>query len=73
MHENLAIGAAVITLDGDELGTVKEIRGDLFKVDAPMQPDYWLECECIRGAFGGGIEVAFPKERLNDFKRDLTA
>jgi hypothetical protein len=43
-------GAHVFTSDGDDLGTVKEITGRYFKVNAAMQPDYWLRLDCIRTA-----------------------
>jgi hypothetical protein len=34
------VGADVLTVDGDKLGTVKEVSGSCFKVDAPMGPNY---------------------------------
>jgi hypothetical protein len=65
--ELLTIGAAVITRDGRDLGRVKQVRGDRFKVAAPMQPDYWLSCEHVAAATpyrvelnvdGGALEAA---------------
>ena len=47
------IGSEVHTADGDKLGEVKEIRGSHFKVNASMQPDYWLDTTCIAGVDGG--------------------
>jgi hypothetical protein len=61
-------GAHVYTLDGDDLGTVKEVQGAYFKVDAPMQPDYWLRSDCIRTAAADRVELAFDKDHLGDFK-----
>jgi hypothetical protein len=68
MDYNAYVGAHVFTLDGEELGTVKEIRHDLFKVDAPMRPDYWLRCDCINAGMAGSerLTVAFTKEELRD-------
>src|SRR5437773_137282 len=73
------VGAKVMTADGKELGTVKEISGRCFKVDAPMQPDYWLASDCIRGSSGSGVQLTFNKDRLGDAKmsgpdkgRDMT-
>ena len=62
------VGAHVFTLDGEELGTVKEFRHDLFKVDAPMRPDYWLRCDCINAGMAGSdrLTVAFRKDDLGD-------
>jgi hypothetical protein len=35
-------GTTVITADGEKLGTVGEIQGSYFKVEAAMRSDYWL-------------------------------
>ena len=40
--------AMVLTADGKKLGTVKEISGSYFKVDARLHKDYWLSSELIR-------------------------
>ena len=50
------IGQRVYDADGGEIGTVKEVRGERFKVDAPMQPDYWLRTDRLRAA-GGRLVV----------------
>jgi hypothetical protein len=66
------VGCEIYTADGSKLGTVKEVHGLYFKVDAPMQPDYWLACECIRGgAMGDRVDVAFAKDDLSKYKRDM--
>jgi hypothetical protein len=53
------VGAEVYTTDGEKLGTIKEFRDTYFKVDASMQPDYWLRTDCIRGggAMGGSSSL----------------
>ena len=68
-----AIGCDVYTADGNKLGTVKEVQGTYFKVDAPMQPDYWLACDCIRGGMGGvsRVDLTFEKDDLSKHKRDM--
>ncbi len=72
MEYGLRMGQTVHTLDGDKIGEVKEVRGDYFKVDASMQPDYWLSCECIRGGAVAGEKVMlnFDKDKLGDMKVD---
>jgi hypothetical protein len=65
-----AIGARVLTADGDELGKVKEISGSCFKVDAPMQPDYWLATDCIADGTGSDVTLSFTKDHLGDAKQD---
>lgn len=64
----LAIGADVIAQDGQKLGAVKDVRGGAFKVDASMQPDYWLRTDCVVTNAIGQVTVAFPKDRLGEFK-----
>ena len=60
-------GAAVYAADGDQLGTVKEVRGQYFKVDAPMRPDYWLPFTVVHGAVGGELQLGFDKDRLGEY------
>jgi hypothetical protein len=64
------IGARVVTSDGEELGKVKEISGTCFKVDAPMQPDYWLATDCVSTGAGDVVRLTFAKSRLGDVKQD---
>ncbi len=66
------VGCEIYSADGDKLGTVKEVQGAYFKVDAPMQPDYWLACDCVRGGTAGNrVEVAFQKSELDTYKKDM--
>jgi len=69
MHD-FRMGDEVWTMDGEKLGTVKEIRGDHFKVDVPMQPDYWLPTSCISTTGTGRVTVNFHHDHLGDWKRD---
>ena len=64
------VGAKVFTSDGDEIGKVKEVAGTCFKVDASMQPDYWLGTDAIASSTGGDVRLAFTKDRLGDLKMD---
>ena len=64
------LGARVLTADGEELGTVKEVAGRCFKVDAPLTPDYWLGADTVAGTDGGVIKLAFSKDRLGDVRSD---
>jgi hypothetical protein len=62
------LGAHVWTVDGDDLGVIKEIQGRYFKVDASMQPDYWLPTDCIRTASAQRVELSMDKDHVGDFK-----
>jgi hypothetical protein len=68
---HVPIGAEIFTSDGDNLGTVREIHGPYFKVDVPMQPDYWLPMASISSGAGNRVVLSFPKERLGDYKTTL--
>ena len=69
MHANLREGCPVITSDGEELGKVKEVRGDLFKVNASMAPDYWLACDSVTTDATSTVRVSFTKDQLDAHKR----
>ena len=62
--ETPTVGTTVMTSDGDELGQVKEIRGSCFKVDAPMQPDYWLGPDTIASATPTQVTLRIMKSNL---------
>jgi hypothetical protein len=64
------IGSRVVTADGDELGKVKETAGSCFKVDASMQPDYWLGTDTIASSSGMEVQLSIPKDRVGDVKLD---
>ncbi|HMO96203.1 MAG TPA: hypothetical protein PKD27_08770 [Tepidiformaceae bacterium] len=74
MEYGIRTGLDVFTRDGTRLGEVKELRGEYFKVDAPMAPDYWLSLDCIRGggaAVQDRVQVEFAENELGDYKRDI--
>lgn len=63
-------GARVFTSDGNELGKVKEVAGSCFKVDASMQPDYWLGNDSVVSTTANEVRLSIPKDRLGDAKMD---
>ena len=65
---DVRIDAEVFTRDHDKLGTVREVRGDSFKVDVSMQPDYWLPLSCVSTVSGNEVLLDFDKDRLGDHK-----
>lgn len=64
------IGEQVMTSDGQELGKVKEVMGDCFKVDVRMQPDYWLSTDTIARADNGMVTLRYTKGGLGDVKQE---
>jgi hypothetical protein len=67
----ITLGVPVRTSDGKELGKVKEVVGDCFKVDAPMQPDYWLANDAVIGnSTDGGVKLRFDRQQLDEAKHE---
>jgi hypothetical protein len=66
---SISVAQTVRTSDGQEIGTVKETTPDAFKVDASLQPDYWLRLENATSD-GEAVRSTFPKDSLPDFKLD---
>jgi len=66
--EQTMVGAPIFTQDGSQIGKVKEVHGQFFKVDAPMQPDYWLSEEHLASSSGGEVRLSFTEDRLGDYK-----
>jgi hypothetical protein len=64
----LEIGAAVVSGDGKQLGTVKEIAADRFKVERRLLPAYWLANEYIDYADGGIVQMMLTKEGIGAAK-----
>lgn len=65
-----AIGARVVTADGDELGNVKEVADACFKVNVSMQPDYWLSADTIASSSETDVRLSINKDSVDDYKVD---
>jgi hypothetical protein len=68
MTHDIQVGWNILTQDGHEIGTVSELHGSHFKIDAPMQPDYWLPMSCIGSSSSGRIMLNFHHDHLDDWK-----
>jgi rRNA processing protein Gar1 len=66
----MPMGCPVFTQDGDRIGQVKEIDGPYFKVDATMQPDYWLRTDCVMSYTADRVTLSVDKDHLGDAKVD---
>lgn len=67
---DLTTGCPVFTQDGEQLGDVKEISGNYFKVDAPMARDYWLSRDCILSCSDDRVTLNLTKDSVGDQKMD---
>jgi rRNA processing protein Gar1 len=66
---DIPIGAPVFARDGEQLGTVKEVRGTAFKVGAALKPDYWLPTSALTPSTGR-LLVEATKDRIADLTVD---
>ena len=67
------LGEPVLDNTGEQLGTVKDVRGRFFKVDVAMAPDYWLDQEAIADYASGRVVLAMSKDQVGDHTVDEPA
>ncbi len=69
-YHTVAIGSPVETLDGQRIGVICELRGQLFKVKTPrFQRDYWLRVDSVRSATPGqSVVLNASKAKIDDIK-----
>lgn len=61
---DLRVGAPVFCRDGEKLGHVKALRAAHFKVNAPLQPDYWLRRDTVAGVTAEGVMLSVAKDHV---------
>ena len=64
------VGDMIFTIDERRLGTVREVGAGHFKVNAPLQRDYWLANHEILDMTVGRVRLGFPNDHLADHVRD---
>jgi hypothetical protein len=64
-------GGTVLTADRERLGTVKEVMGDCFKIDAPMARDYWLASDTIASITGDQVMLRYRRDDIDEHKVDM--
>ena len=67
-NQTIEAGAHVMTADGKQIGTVKDVRDDRFKVDVRWAPDYWLGTETVESAAGDSVQLLITKEAIGSAK-----
>lgn len=70
MQHELAIGLHVFTADNEDLGKVKQVQGDAFKLDVSHHADYWLDCADILSATTERVTMSFTKDNLGAHRLD---
>jgi hypothetical protein len=67
---DVLIGCQVMSTDGEELGTVKQVEGNFFEVDAPVQPSFWLPTSAIASRMGQRVTLIFQQESLDHYRSE---
>ena len=67
----VSMGSEVFTTDGERLGSVQDIRVGSFKLNAAIQPDYWLPSNTVASVMGKRITLAFARDRLDHYRSSL--
>ena len=73
-EQELLVGTPIYTSDSDDdkIGEVSEIRGDKFKVNAAMMPDYWLSLDDVATVDADGVRMSFTKDELGDRRVEVS-
>lgn len=61
-------GCEVFSAAGTRIGVVAEVRGDLFRLAVPMQPDYWLPSRSIAFTDQGRITLRVDLSELHQYR-----
>ena len=63
------VGYPVVDADGRDVGTVKEVRGGYFKVDAPMARDFWLSSAYV-ASVDAGVRLSLSGDEVEEHHLD---
>jgi len=69
-YRKVELGSSVATLDGQRIGVISEVHGQLFKIKTGrFQRDYWLRVDSVRSSEAGeSVVLNVPKAKLDDIK-----
>ena len=62
--ETPQVGWSIYTRDGGTIGEVREVRGRYFRVNAPREPDYWLDMAGIASVADSRVTMSFDRADL---------
>src|SRR5205814_2269957 len=62
------IGAPIYASDGQQFGSIKEVRGGYFKVDAPMSKDFWLSAAYIGVSDSQSVRLTITREQVDEHR-----
>jgi hypothetical protein len=70
MLRSLKPGCAIVTADGEQIGTLAEVADEAVKVDAPLRRDFWIDAAYVRSCDEGRVELSFLKQDLGAYRLD---
>lgn len=70
LANEITLGAAVLTADAKQLGTVKKVEGGALLLNAPRQSDYWLEVTLVASADATKVQLSINEADLGGYKMD---
>ncbi len=71
MGVSVEVGARVLTADGTDLGSVKEVVEGHFKVDVPRHFDFWLDDEIVAAASAAVVNLTVGDADIGAWKKDI--
>jgi len=66
MNQRAMEGQTVYDENGNEVGTVREVRGRFVKVDVPMAPDYWVRVDAVSAGTGNRLMLMSSAEHYDN-------
>ncbi|MBI5284975.1 MAG: hypothetical protein HY874_07760 [Chloroflexi bacterium] len=67
-HAAPAAGGEVYSSEGLPVGKIARVSGRFMRIDAPMQPDYWLCVDDIVSLDDGAVTLAYPHPAVPQHK-----
>jgi len=69
-YHSVALNSAVETLDGQSVGVISEVQGQLFKIKTSrFHRDFWLRVDSVRTSEPGhAVVLNVDKVKLDDIK-----
>jgi hypothetical protein len=61
-------GCEIFVPHGEKIGVVAEVRGDRFRVAAPLMPDYWLSEAAVDFTDEGRVTLKANLEDLDEYR-----
>lgn len=62
------VDTPVFSLDGQQVGYVKEMHGGYFKLDVPMAKDYWLSTVYIADSTLDRVSLSLRKDEMDEHR-----